>query len=55
MFILIDYNKVLQSITDTWLPIIVPFVVLTLVFITIAIVRKEKDSTKEGKDEKNEK
>ena len=54
MLILYNWKLIWQSITDTWLPIVVPFLVLSLIFIVIAIIRKEKDIDKDRKD-KNEK
>ncbi len=54
MLILYNWELVWQSVTDTWLPIIVPFLVLSLIFIVIAIIRKEKNNKEKRKD-KNEK
>ena len=50
MFILYNWKLVFQSINDTWMPIIIPFLALTLVFILIAIIRKEKDKNDKNND-----
>ncbi len=43
MFLAYNWNNVWQSVQDTWLPILVPFAILLIIFIIIAIVRKNKD------------
>lgn len=42
MYLLINWNGVLQSIKDTWVPVLIPLSLLFLVFILIAIIRKDK-------------
>lgn len=44
MFVLYHIDAIWQSIKDTWLPILVPFGILILVFLSIAIIRgRNKD------------
>lgn len=52
MFILDNWDLVFKSINDwsTWWPIIIPFLALTVVFIVIAIIRKEKDKNDKNND-----
>lgn len=40
MYLLINFDRVLQSIKDTWVPVIIPLSILFLVFLLIAIIRK---------------
>lgn len=42
MYLLINWDGVLQSIKDTWIPALIPLSLLFLVFILIAIIRKYK-------------
>jgi len=41
MYILYNWTNIIQSIKDTWIPVIVPLSVLFLIFIIIAIIRKK--------------
>lgn len=44
MFILYKVNAIWQSIKDTWLPILLPFGILIIVFLLIAVIRgRSKD------------
>lgn len=43
MFIVYDWNAIFQSIEDTWMPVLIPLGILFLIFIIIAIIRKNKD------------
>lgn len=38
-----NWSNVCQSIKDIWLPILIPFAILMIIFIIIAIIRKSKD------------
>lgn len=42
MYLLYNWTNVLQSIKDTWFPVLVPLGILFLIFLIIAIIRKEK-------------
>lgn len=42
MYLLTNWSGVIESIKDTWVPVIIPLSVLFLVFILIAIIRKDK-------------
>ena len=55
MNILINYEAVFQSVTDIWLPILIPFGILTLVFILIAVLRREKGDNQDKKNERKKK
>lgn len=43
MLLAYNWANVWQSVKDTWLPILIPFAILMIVFIIIAIIRKNKD------------
>ncbi len=44
MYILYRSDAIWQSIKDTWLPILIPFGILILIFFFIAIIRwRNKD------------
>lgn len=55
MVILYNWELVFQSINDTWMPIIVPFLALTVVFILLAIIKKEKDKNDKNNDKEKKK
>ena len=55
MNILLNYEAVFQIVTDTWLPILIPFGILTLVFILIAFFRKEREDNQDKKNERKKK
>ncbi len=43
MLLVYNWTSVLQSVKDTWVPILIPFAILFVVLILIAIIRKNKD------------
>lgn len=42
MYILYNWSGILSSIKETWIPAIIPLGILFIIFIIIAILRKEK-------------
>ncbi len=40
MFVLYYIDGIWQSIKDTWLPILIPFGILILIFLFIAVIRE---------------
>ncbi len=43
MLLAYNWSNVWQSIKDTWLPILIPFAILMIFLIIVAIIRKNKD------------
>ncbi len=43
MLLAYNWSNVWQSIKDTWIPILISFVILIVILIIILIIRKNKD------------
>ncbi len=43
MYFLVNWDNVIQSIKDTWIPVIIPLSILFVIFIIIALIRKDKE------------
>lgn len=52
MFIVENQKLIMQSVSDIWIPIIIPFLILMVVFIVIACFRKEKNKNEKERKKK---
>lgn len=43
MLLAYNWEAVLQSIEDTWLPILIPIVIVIIIVIVVAVLKRNKD------------